>query len=97
MAQKKKTNNKANILQSLKEQWNNIVHIAQNEKAYFIVGALLVLLMLYLCILLISFFFTGAADQSVVGHLRFSELGSVAKGDVHNWNGAFGAWLSNII
>ncbi|MBO5846884.1 MAG: DNA translocase FtsK [Bacteroidales bacterium] len=97
MAQKKKTNNKANILQSLKEQWNNIIHIAQNEKAYFIVGALLVLLMLYLCILLISFFFTGAADQSVVGHLRFTELGSVAKGDVHNWNGAFGAWLSNII
>lgn len=97
MAQKKKNNNKANILQSLKEQWNNIVHIAQNEKAYFIIGLLLVLLMLYLCILLISFFFTGAADQSVVGHLRFAELSQLAEGEVHNWNGAFGAWLSNII
>lgn len=93
----KKKQNTPSLFDKIKEQWSNLSAITQNEKIYFIIGMLLVLLMLYLGILLISFLFTGAADQSVVGHLRFRELASVAQGEVHNWNGAFGAWLSDII
>lgn len=66
-----------------------------NERTRFISGLLLLMAMIYFSILLISFFFTGAADQSLVKDLSFSELGGV-KG-VGNWAGTFGAWLSNII
>ncbi len=97
MSKPKKQAPQPSVRQKVMDYLSHLKTISQNEKAYFIIGLLLVLLMLYLCILLVSFFFTGKADQSVVGNLSFSQLSDLKKGEVHNWNGAFGAWLSNII
>lgn len=66
-----------------------------NEQTRFICGILLLVVTFYLSFLLISFFFTGAADQSLVKDLSFKELSGLS--GVKNWGGAFGAWLSNII
>ena len=73
----------------------NFTEILKNDKAYFITGLTLVVLMLYLSVALISFFFTGAADQSIVGSLSLGQLKGAAP--TGNWAGTFGAWLSNII
>ena len=73
----------------------NFAEIIKNDKDYFITGLTLVVLMLYLSVALISFFFTGAADQSIVGNLSLGQLKRAAP--TGNWAGTFGAWLSNII
>ncbi|MBP5171422.1 MAG: DNA translocase FtsK [Bacteroidales bacterium] len=73
----------------------NFTEILKNDKAYFITGLTLVVLMLYLSVAIISFFFTGAADQSIVGSLSLGQLKGAAP--TGNWAGTFGAWLSNII
>ena len=74
---------------------SGFVRFWTNEQTRFVSGFLLLMAMIYLSILLVSFFFTGAADQSLVKDLRFTELSSVR--GVGNWAGTFGAWLSNII
>ena len=74
--------------------WNP-AELLKNEKAHFLSGLVLLMLSLYLCIILVSFFFTGAADQSIVENLKFSDLSQAEA--CRNWGNRFGAWLSNII
>lgn len=59
-------------------------------------GILLLVIVTYCSIIMVSFLFTGSADQSKVNLLPFSKLGTVA-GKTDNIGGAFGAWASNII
>ncbi len=102
MATSKNTSNKNNSKknsshQPLSEWWAewNPASLIQNEKAPFISGLILLGLMIYLFVVLISFFFTGRADQSIVEGLRFGQLRDAAP--CANWAGVFGAWLANII
>ncbi|MDD2560142.1 MAG: DNA translocase FtsK [Bacteroidales bacterium] len=74
---------------------SGFVRFWANEQTRFVSGFLLLIAVIYLSVLLVSFFFTGAADQSLVKDLSFMQLSGV-KG-VANWAGTFGAWLSNII
>jgi len=89
-AKKKKTKSLTDRIREI-----NFAEIIKNDKAYFITGLTLVVLMLYLSVALISFFFTGAADQSIVGNLGMGQLKDAAP--TGNWAGTFGAWLSNLI
>ncbi|MDR3141042.1 MAG: DNA translocase FtsK [Tannerellaceae bacterium] len=67
-----------------------------NERTRFISGLILSILTVYAGLALISFFFTGAADQSKIENLPLSNL-AVYKGSVDNWTGVRGAYLANLL
>lgn len=55
-----------------------------NERTRFIAGLILFFITLYVGLALISFFFTGAADQSKVENVPVSDL-LINRGSVDNW------------
>jgi S-DNA-T family DNA segregation ATPase FtsK/SpoIIIE len=73
-----------------------IKNFLTNERTRFISGLILSILTIYVGLALISFFFTGAADQSKIENLPLSNL-VVYKGSVNNWTGVRGAYLSNLL
>lgn len=68
----------------------------KSEQTHFVIGLCFALFGVYLMLAFISFFFTGAADQSRLENLSFGDLSSV-KNEITNWTGAIGAYLSNLI
>ena len=67
-----------------------------NETFHFIVGLILVLFSVYLLLAFSSFFFTGAADQSIIESGTAQELASVNNG-VKNYAGSRGAQLASYL
>ncbi|MDR1200228.1 MAG: DNA translocase FtsK [Tannerellaceae bacterium] len=67
-----------------------------NERTRFISGLILSILTIYVGLALISFFFSGAADQSKIENLPVSDLVAY-KGSVNNWTGVRGAYLANLL
>ncbi len=69
--------------------------IWKDERFRLSFGVILSLLSLYLFLSILSFFFSGAADQSKLD----MPLGEFMKADVlvHNWTGKLGAYLANAI
>lgn len=78
---------------SLKE--SKIFNVLKDERLRVSVGIILGVLSLYLFLAILSFFFSGAADQSKLD-IPFKDF---MKADilVRNWTGKFGAYLSNLI
>ncbi len=70
--------------------------IFKNETIHFIVGLVLVIFSVYLLLAFSSFFFTGAADQSIIDSANSQELSSVNNG-VKNYAGSRGAQLANYL
>ena len=67
-----------------------------NERTCFITGLILVMVTIYVALALISFFFTGAADQSLVQNIPLGDL-LVNRGAVENWTGVRGAFLADLL
>ena len=67
-----------------------------NETLRFIVGLMLVIFSVYLLLAFMSFFFTGAADQSVIDSGRSEDLMAVNNG-VKNYAGSRGAQLASYL
>jgi S-DNA-T family DNA segregation ATPase FtsK/SpoIIIE len=67
----------------------------KKKETHITSGVLLLVLVTYLCIVLVSFLFSGDTDQSKVNLLAFSDLSKIA-GKTENIGGAFGAWVSNL-
>lgn len=67
-----------------------------NERTQFVTGLILMIITLYLALALISFFFTGGADQSKIENVAVSDLLS-NKGSVANWTGVRGAFLADLL
>ena len=70
--------------------------VLYNETASFVVGLVLVLFSVYLLLAFVSFFFTGAADQSIIDSGDAAALASVDNG-VRNYAGARGAQLAEYL
>lgn len=85
----KKTQQKNPFFESVK-------HYSKSERVHFVVGLLICFFTIYIGIAVISFFFTGAADQSIVSNLEITDLIS-KKETVSNWAGVRGAYLSDVI
>ena len=68
--------------------------VFKNETARFIIGLLLIIFSVYLLLAFMSFFFTGAADQSILENATAEELASVNNG-VSNYAGSRGAQLAS--
>ena len=67
-----------------------------NERTRFITGLIRSCLTIYIGLSLISFFFTGAADQSKIENIPVSDL-VANRGTVENWTGVRGAYLSDLL
>jgi S-DNA-T family DNA segregation ATPase FtsK/SpoIIIE len=67
-----------------------------NERTRYITGLLLSIFAVYTCLALLSFFFTGAADQSKIENVSLGEL-VFSKESVGNWAGVRGAYLSELL
>ena len=65
-----------------------------DERTCFALGLVLLLCTLYLLLSMVSFFFTGDIDQSIV-NASWYQLGEHSK-DIQNWTGARGAFLAEI-
>ena len=78
--------------------WTRLKSLLTNERFRFITGLLIVFVTIYIGLSLISFFFTGGADQSKIEYVPLSDL-LIGRGSVENWTGVRGAvladWLMN--
>lgn len=77
-------------------KWAAFKEFIASERTHFIIGLILSILTIYIGLSLISFFFTGAADQSKIENVVLSDLLS-NKGSVENWTGVRGAVLSDLL
>ena len=72
---------------------NKLTTITKNETTHFVIGLVCVIFAVYLLLAFTSFFFTGAADQSILDHQQPGELIQTAN-NVKNYAGARGAQVS---
>ena len=67
-----------------------------NERTRFVTGLIIFIITIYVGLALISFFFTGAADQSKIENVPLMEL-LTAPRTVDNWTGVRGAFLADLL
>ena len=67
--------------------------IFQNERLIFYLGVILFAMAIYMTLAFVSFFTTGAADQSIIENLRLGELQN-AHHEFKNLCGSMGSYLS---
>ena len=72
---------------------NKIANFTKSETTHFVIGLICVIFAVYLLLAFTSFFFTGAADQSILTHPEPGELMQTAN-NVKNYAGARGAQVS---
>lgn len=77
-------------------KWALIKACFTSERTRFVTGLILSILTIYIGLALISFFFTGAADQSKVENLSAEDL-LINNGSVENWTGVRGAYLADLL
>ena len=75
---------------------NRISNFTKSETTHFVIGLICVIFAVYLLLAFTSFFFTGAADQSILNHEQPGELMQTAN-QVKNYAGARGAQLSEYL
>ena len=73
-----------------------IVSIFKNETVHFVIGLMLVIFSVYLLLAFSSFFFTGAADQSIIDSGSSADLAAV-NNQVKNYAGSRGAQLASYL
>lgn len=67
-----------------------------SERTRFITGLVIAIITIYIGLSLISFFFTGGADQSKIENVPLSDL-LTNRGSVENWTGVRGAFLADLL
>lgn len=90
---------KKNTIQDTEQSlgfFGNVAAACKNETIHFVVGLVLVIFSVYLLLAFSSFFFTGAADQSIIDGGNAKELASTHNG-VKNYAGSRGAQLASYL
>jgi len=80
-----------------KKKRNAWVEFLKNERFHFIIGVIIAFAGIFMLLAIISFFFTGAADQSKVLNRSFFELIRSGAPEVDNWTGAGGAYIAELL
>ncbi len=68
--------------------------LLRNERFHFILGVIVAFIGIFMLLAIISFLFTGAADQSNVLNRSFWELVRSETPEIRNWTGAGGAYIA---
>ena len=66
----------------------------KSERTHFILGVIVAFAGIFMLLAIISFFFTGAADQSKILNLSFWQIIRSSTLEVDNWTGAGGAFIA---
>ena len=77
-------------------KFGKIKNFLKSETTHFVFGLICVIFAVYLLLALTSFFFTGAADQSILDNQQPGELIQTGN-QVKNYAGARGAQLSEYL
>jgi S-DNA-T family DNA segregation ATPase FtsK/SpoIIIE len=98
MARQSKTSKNANSV-TINEAFKDWLSSFKDVKFQFVTGLILIAFSITLTISYISFFFTGAADKSLLGHSfgDFWDLLTNPEIRVENWTGKIGAYLSDLL
>ncbi len=91
---KKKSDKEADKSAEKVASTNKFIAVCKNETIHFVIGLIFVIFSVYLLLAFSSFFFTGAADQSIVENVR--DLGEV-NNSVKNYAGSRGAQLASYL
>ena len=89
----KKTTAKQNTNNG-ESKFKGIRNFFTSERTRFITGLVISIVTIYVGLALISFFFTGGADQSKIENIPLSDL-VINRGSVENWTGVRGAFLAD--
>ena len=92
----KKTTSKHNIETAKESKFKRFKSFFTNERSKFIVGLIISFVTIYIALALISFFFTGGADQSKIENIPLADL-VINRGSVDNWTGVRGAYLADLL
>ena len=76
--------------------FGKVAALFRSETVHFVIGLVLVIFSVYLLLAFSSFFFTGAADQSIIDGGSAQELNSTNNG-VKNYAGSRGAQLASYL
>ncbi|MGI6073362.1 MAG: DNA translocase FtsK 4TM domain-containing protein [Fermentimonas sp.] len=71
-----------------------LLRFFRSERTRFILGVIVAFTGIFMLIAIISFFFTGAADQSKVTNISFWDLVRSSTNKPDNWTGAGGAFIA---
>lgn len=91
----KKTTAKQNTNNG-ESKFKGIRNFFTSERTRFITGLVISIVTIYVGLALISFFFTGGADQSKIENIPLSDL-VINRGSVGNWTGVRGAFLADLL
>ena len=94
LIKKKKTKTKKS--KSKNGFFKSVKHYATSDRVHFIIGLLICFFTIYIGIAMVSFFFTGSADQGAIKDLSSNEL-IAKKIHVMNWAGVNGAFIAYTI
>ena len=72
--------------------WSNLVSFFTDERTRFVAGIFVILAVLYFSLAFVSYFFTGAADQSKMD-LPYAEIMQL-RTDIQNWTSVTGAFVA---
>lgn len=75
-------------------QKKKIISFLKNERVHFILGVIVAFIGIFTLLAIISFFFTGAADQSKVINKTYMEVVRSGTSEIDNWTGAGGAYMA---
>ncbi len=94
---KKSTARRKTTASTTRKRKKSLVSFFKNERVQFIFGVLVAFLGIFTLLAIISFFFTGAADQSKVLNKSFWELTQDKQLEVDNWTSTGGAFLAETL
>ena len=87
---------KTKKIQKKNSFFESVKHYTTSERVHFVIGLLICFFTIYIGIAVVSFFFTGDIDQSVVRNLGIADVIS-RNGSVSNWAGIRGAYFADAI
>lgn len=82
---------------SAEKSINGFFNFFKSERVHFIFGVIIAFAGIFGLLAILSFFFTGAADQSKVLNKSFFELINDKTLNVENWTGAGGAYIAEAL
>ncbi len=97
MAKSTKRKRKKTTASTARKRRTAIINFFKNERVHFIFGILVAFLGIFTLLAIVSFFFTGAADQSKVLNKSFWELARDKQLEVNNWTSTGGAFLAETL
>ena len=84
-------------ISATKKKGNPWLSFFKSERLHFITGVLMAFIGIFMLLAVVSFLFTGAADQSKVLNKSFRELIRSDAPQVENWTGAGGAFIAELL